>query len=200
VAEDLLVDIVTNVENVQQYRDLARRLRNGKNDLRKAFRQKILEAGKPAVEDVRAAVMALHITSTHGQGKGQQRRYATTHGGGQTQRRRYAASKAKSARAAANAMRRPAGLRRTIASATGVEATVKGIRIVVRGNKLPANQRTLPRYLDSSKGWRHPTFDHKPWVRQKGGPYFESTISKHAGDFRRKVIEAIDETNTKIKG
>lgn len=186
MAEDLLVDIVTNVENVQQYRDLARRLRAGKNDLRKAFRQKILEAGKPAVEDVRAAVLSLQVSSTHG--------------GGRAQRRQYAASKAASARAAANALRRHGGLRRTIASATGVEATTKGIRIVVRGNKLPADQRSLPRHLDSHGGWRHPTFGHKPWVRQKGGPYFESTISKHAGDFRRKVIEAIDETNTKIKG
>lgn len=174
--------------NVQAYRDLSKRLRTagarGKG-LRANLRKQIVEAGKPAVEEVKQAVLAIPITS---------------HGGGGAQRRSYNVGRATTARAKKSASRRNTQLRSTIASATRMQITAKGIRIVVNSSKLPEDQRSLPRHLDSAKGWRHPTFAHSPWVRQKGKPYFGETIKKHAPDIRRAVVKAMDETIAQIEG
>lgn len=174
--------------NVEAYRDLSKRLRTagarGKG-LRANLRKQIVEAGRPAVEDVKQAVLAIPITS---------------HGGGTAQRRGYNVGRASTARAKKSAGRRGSGLRQTIASATRMQITAKGIRIVVNSSRLPENQRTLPRKLDSAKGWRHPTFGKSPWVNQKGKPYFGVTIKKHAPSVRRGVLKAMDDTRREIEG
>jgi hypothetical protein len=177
------INLSISSQGAQEYRALAKRLRKQK-EFRKKLRMKIAEAGKPAVTDVRQAVMALNVTS---------------HGGGSAQRRGFAVSKAKTARAKASASKRDFGLRRRIAAATGVQITAKGIRIRVSGSSLPPNQRSLPRHLDSPKGWRHPVFGNTSnWVNQKGGPYFAKTISKRAPTFRRAVLSAMDEIAKEI--
>src|SRR4051812_30956264 len=98
-----LLRIATNVQQVQQFRDLSKRLKTaGRGDLRKQLNKAIRDAGAPIVEDVRNAAQGLHSSASHG--------------GGATQRRRYAASRARSERAAANALRRSGGLRRHVAA------------------------------------------------------------------------------------
>jgi hypothetical protein len=174
-------------QNVGQYRELARKLRDaGRKDLRSALRKRISEAGKPVVEEVRTAVRDLRVTSSHG--------------GGTAQRRGFTVSRAKTAKAADRARRRAAGLRETVARATRLQITAKGVRFLVDSKQLPADQRSLPRHLDSDKGWRHPVFGNRSvWVSQKGGPYFATTIKKRAPAFRQAIVDAMDEITAELE-
>jgi hypothetical protein len=180
--------ISLSVEGAQQYRDLAKRLRaagpRGKQ-FRKKLRYSINEAGQPILQDVRSAVRGLQVTS---------------HGGGTAQRRAFNVSRARNEKAAERAARRGAGLRHTIASATRLQITAKGVRFVTNSDRLPPDQRSLPRHLDSARGWRHPVFGNRSeWVTQKGGPWFAHTIMKGAPRFRAKIIKAMDETVREIE-
>lgn len=174
-------------QNVDAYRELARRFRQaGRDDLRKKLRQRITEAGKPAVEDVKTAVRELQVTSSHG--------------GGGMQRSRFKAGKARSERSRERILRKGRGLRASIASATRLQITAKGVRIVVNSNALPEDQRSLPRHLDSPKGWRHPVFGNREhWVSQKGGPYFAETIKKKAPAFRKAIVEAMQDIKNELE-
>jgi hypothetical protein len=169
------------IEGADRYRALAKKLREpAKKKLRADLRAQINEAGKPILDEVRERVRTLPVTS---------------HGGGTAQRRSFNVSKARTERAVKNATKRPAGLRETIAKATKIKITAKGIQFVVASSALPADQVSLPRHLDSAKGWRHPVFGNKSnWVSQKGQPWFASTISKRAPQFRRAALNAIDQT------
>jgi hypothetical protein len=172
-----LLRIATNVQQVQQFRDLSKRLKEkGHGGLRKQLNKAIKDAGAPIVEDVRNAAQGLHSSASHG--------------GGALRRRKYAASRARSERAAANALRRSGGLRRSVAAATKLEATQRGVRFVVRSAQLPPDQRTLPRHMNSEKGTRHPVFgDRDNWVAQRWTPagYFSKTISQKSHTFRRYI-------------
>lgn len=181
------VGIGIKVANAQAYRQLAKDLRKaGRGDLRKTLRKKIAEAGKPVLEDVKAAVREMPVTSR---------------GGGSRQRRRYNVDRATTDRAKTSAERRHAGLRATIAAATKLQITAKGVRFVVQSSKLPETQRSLPRHLDSEKGWRHPVFgDKNVWVHQQGRPYFAVTIKKKAPTFRRAALDAMEEIRKQIEG
>lgn len=166
--------------NVSAYRQLAKDLRKaGKTDLRKQLRKKITDAGRPVLDDVRSAVRDLPVTSR---------------GGGGKQRLGYNVERATTARAKTSAGRRGSGLRQTIAAATKLQVTARGVRFVVQSSKLPPDQRTLPRHLDSEKGWRHPVFgDREEWVHQRGRPYFAVTIKKRASAFRKAIVEAMEQ-------
>ncbi len=172
-----LFRIAMNVEQVRQFRDLSARLKKaGRGDLRKQLNASIKAAGRPIVEDVRNAAQGLHSTSSHG--------------GGGKQRQRYAASRARSERAAVNAMRRSGSLRRRVAAATTLESTQRGVRFVVRSAQLPEDQRTLPRHMNSEKPMRHPVFGNRDnWVSQsfRAPGFFSKTISKRSHDFRRYI-------------
>lgn len=173
------VGIGIKVANAQAYRQLAKQLRKaGRTDLRKELRKKIADAGRPVLDDVKTAAREIPVTSR---------------GGGTSQRRKYNVDRATTVRAKASAGRRGAGLRATIASATKLQVTAKGVRFVVQSSKLPEDQRSLPRHLDSEKGWRHPVFGNKEeWVHQKGKPYFAVTIKRKAPAFRRAILDAMD--------
>lgn len=176
-----------SAQGVEQYRALAKKLRGPAGTaLRKNLRSKIAAAGKPVVDEVKTTVRNIPITS---------------HGGGTAQRRKYNVGRATTARAKKSAERRGAGLRATIASSIKVQQTAKGIRIVAQSSKLPPDQRSLPRHLDSPKGWRHPTFGRRgkdDWVDQKGQPWFAVTIARRAQRFRAGALAAIDETIKEI--
>lgn len=126
-------------------------------------------------------------------------------GGGAAQRAGFHAGRSKIAdetkrRAKAE---RKAGLRSTIAAAITLKVTTSGrraaVRITVDEKKLPPDQRALPWALDSPRGWRHPTFDHRPQVRQKGRPWFAVTINRFAPQVRADVIKAMDDIANKIE-
>jgi len=180
-------ELVIAAESARDYRHLAAKLRARKGH-RKSLRNKIAEAGKPVLAEVRTAVKTLHVTASSGRGR--------------NQRREYNIARATTERAIHAATRRHAGLRRTIASATKLTVTAKGVKFVVDESRLPGDQRGLPRALDNPKGWKHEVFGRKniPKVRQHGGPWFASTIAKHEQSFRRAIVEAMDDIKRDIEG
>jgi hypothetical protein len=184
-----LLRISTNVQQVQQFRDLSKRLKEkGHGDLRKQLNKAIKDAGQPIVEDVRNAAQGLHSSASHG--------------GGGAQRRKFAASRARTERAAASALRRSGGLRRHVAAATKLESTQRGVRFVVRSAQLPEDQRNLPRHMNSEKGTRHPVFDNKDkWVAQKWTPagFFSKTISQNSHEFRRYIGTQMEQVKKQIE-
>jgi hypothetical protein len=180
-------ELLFGAEANRDYHALAGQLRKRKQH-RKTLRTRVSDAGRPVLAEVRTAVRELHVTGSGG--------------GGQEQRRRYNVGRAKTEKSAKAAARRNAGLRRTIASATRLTVTARGVKFVVDENRLPGNQRGLPRALDSAKGWKHPVYGRTdiPKVRQKGGPWFASTIAKHEQSFRRAIVQAMDEIKRDIDG
>ncbi|SEF34406.1 hypothetical protein SAMN05421837_107374 [Amycolatopsis pretoriensis] len=179
-------ELILNAEARRDYRELAAKLRKRKEH-RKTLRKKIADAGRPILAEVRTAVQELRVTGRSG--------------GGAKQRRLHNVARARTERAAQAAARRHAGLRRTVASATNLKVTAKGVKFVVDENRLPANQRGLPRALDLRKGWDHPVFGRAdiPKAHQKGGPWFASTIAKHEQAFRHAIVEAMDEIKRDIE-
>lgn len=184
-----LFRVAMNVEQVRQFRDLSKRLKTaGRGDLRKQLNKAIKTAGQPIVQDVRAAAEGLHSSSSHG--------------GGARQRQRYSASRARSERAAANALRRSGGLRRRVAAATTLESTQRGVRFVVRSAQLPENQRTLPRHMNSEKPMRHPVFGNRDnWVSQsfRAAGFFSKTISQKSNNFRRYISAQMEQIKKQIE-
>lgn len=188
-----LARISISTKGAEEFRALSRRLRQaGRKDLRKRLRTKINEAGKPVLEEVRVAVRTLPVQGGGGGGTGQRLRFLDGRAKGKPR---------KPSKAADRARRRRAGLRASIAAATKLQITAKGVRFVVNSARMPADQRTLPRHLDSPKGWRHPVFgDRETWVHQRGKPYFAVTIKKRAPKFRQAILEAMDEIGKDIEG
>jgi hypothetical protein len=185
-------------EDVQTYRDAARRLRAaGRHDLRKKVQQSIRATGQPILDEVRAAVLNTPSTS-HGGGKAKRREFHVA----TTQKRVAKAGKTgeKVAKSVTAAARRNFGLRQSIARATKLEVTARGVRFVVRSEQLPEDQRNLPGALDTEKGWRHPVFGKRPIVKQRGHPYFRSRIKAKAPGFRAGILRAMDETIREIEG
>lgn len=176
----------------QEFRALAKKLRQaGATDLRKALRQKIAAAGAPVVEDVKNAVRDLQVTSSHGGGTGQRRKHNVG--------RAKASAKTDLNKARERAARRGAGLRETIAAGVRIQVTAKGVKIIASSSRLPDSQKSLPRHLDSDKGWRHPVFGNtENWVHQRGGPWFAATITPKAPAFRAACVEAMEEIKAQL--
>lgn len=187
--------ISISTKGAEEFRALAKRLREaGRKDLRKELRTKINEAGRPVLDEVRAAVRALPVSGGRGGGTKQRLSFLE-------ERSKGSKRKAVTSVRAERNRRRRAGLRASIASATKLQITAKGVRFVVNSNRLPVDQRTLPRHLDSPKGWRHPVFgDRDKWVHQHGKPYFGATIKKNAPKFRQAIFAAMDEIQKDIEG
>lgn len=85
------------------------------------------------------------------------------------------------------------GLRASIARAVHVKIADTGwkvgVRVRVDGTKLPADQKYLPRGLDSVKGWRHPIYGTDKWAQQYGNPpgWFTSTAKAHRPMAERRM-------------
>lgn len=191
-------------QNVDEWRRTAAALRKAGTKgqgLRRQLRSEINDAAKPVLLETQEAVRSLRVTSetrslSINQVAGPP---ARSHGGGRGQRRKHAVSRARTERAAKAVARRPHSLREAAARATKLQQTVKGVRFVVRGNLMPPGQESLPRHLDSEKGWRHPFFGNKEvWFTEKGGPWFGATIKKKAPEFRRAVLQAVDKVKREL--
>lgn len=99
-----------------------------------------------------------------------------------------------------------AGLRATIAKATGMSISTSGnASIRIRVNNKRVEPATLPKYLDGElsrfSSWRHKTFGkdefkdgRSAWFPQSSHPYFFTTVKGHRDDFRKACIEAINDT------
>lgn len=177
-------DIV--ITGADQLYELNRRLKAVDKKLATKLRKAIRTGANPAVIATKRAILTLPVVGVRGGGN----KARTEH--------RLSRSRSVTEKSAARAARK-SGLRRTIADAIKVDirtgSKTASVRIVVDESRLPHDQRTLPRHLDSVKGWRHPVFGRRdlPWAAQKGRPWFEATIRKHAGEVREAIVAAMDD-------
>lgn len=184
--------IQVEVTGANQLYALNRRLKDaGRTDLPRQLRKDIREGVKPAVAATRAAVLAIPIRGTRGGGR-------SARAAGAFERSRAKDEEKRRIRA-----ERGSGLRQTISRAVKVQiktGRTAAVRIVVDGKQLPADQRKLPRHLDSTQGWAHPTFGHDPQTKQYGKPWFEVTIRKHLREVRAAVLKALNDVARQIEG
>ncbi|GAA5076700.1 hypothetical protein HNP84_007323 [Thermocatellispora tengchongensis] len=180
------------VRGAEQMAELAKRLKGADAKVRRRLSKSIRDGVRPAVADTKRAVLAIPVTGARGGG-----------GKARTEHHLTRVKDPESERARKRAAAR-SGLRRSIAAA--IKADIQtggrkaGVRIVVDANKLPQDQRTLPRHLNSKRGWRHPLFgDRDRWYAQSGKPWFEVTIRKHVRKIRRTILKAMDELAKEIE-
>jgi hypothetical protein len=177
------------IQGATQLRELGRRFKGLGAEggaLKKRLQAAIADAGRPVVAEVKQAARGIPVKGTPG--------------GGSAQRREAMVLRARSVAGARRAARRDASLRAAIAGATGLRQTKRGIQIVVSARQMAPNQETLPRHMDSPRGWRHPVFgDTTYWVHQAGHPYFYTTIDKRAATFRFAIQKAMDQTQRELE-
>lgn len=182
------IEIELHALNYMKFRSMARELRQLGSEgqrLRDEVRRRITLAGQPVVGEVRDAVM-----STPSKG---------VHGGGNAQRRRSAVMRGRGIRVGERGAIARAGLRRSCARAVTLRQNRSGVAIILRASQLPAGQQTLPKRLNSAKGWRHPLFgDIAHWYHQPGYPYFDVTIKRSEERFRRACMDAVDKCLAEI--
>lgn len=153
------------------FAEVSRALNSADKALRKAMFDELRAAAKPVVDDMKSSVLAL---DSQGKAIGNAQRAA--HGLKRTKKLTH--KKVQNAVAGS-------GLRASIARAVHIKIADKGwkvgVRVRVDGTKLPADQKYLPRGLDSVKGWRHPVFGTDSWAQQYGNPpgWFTSTAKAH---------------------
>ncbi len=195
-----MVDV--RITGANQLHELSKRLKAADKTLPAKLRKAIRQGTAPAVSATKQAITTLPVKGSRGGGRKQR---STHTGDAAVGRLKARAAKtqmgeadlaAREGKARDRAQRR-AGLRQSIAAAIKVEIKTgsrAAVRIKVDEKKLPPDQQTLPRRLDDPRGWRHPVFgDREVWVRQQGGPWFESTIRRHLDATRKAVLAAMDE-------
>lgn len=191
-----MAKVSLSLQGAYEWKQLSKKLKGAaQRDMRAALRKRIQEAGQPVLAEVKDAARTVPVTSDRGGGTSRRRTYNSVRAG----RRARKAGKNVQA-AAARAARRKAGLRDTVAGATKLQITNRGVRFFVDSSAMPESQRTLPRHLDSPKGWRHPVFGNRAsWVHQQGKPWFAATIQKRAPKFRQSVLDAMDDVKKQIE-
>jgi hypothetical protein len=164
------------VRGAPEMRNITARFKTaGRVDLNQKLRRNIGRAGQPVVAEIRAAAMAVRITSSR---DGQGRPKGSTH-----LRARVAAA--------------------TMLSQTknGMRFKVSANRVDPNGYGVTL-PRYLDASLGRRwERWRHPVFWPGPIgtapprrvVQQKGSPYFFGTIQKRKPAFQKAVVDAVDE-------
>lgn len=176
--------------DVRQFIELFGKTSTVEPKLRRALRRRMKAAAEKAADDVRAEVQkAPPSGGVSGRSRGMRRGIA-------------------------------AGVRVSLTSTTA--ATRVGVEVKSTGSGLPAKDRSLARAYNKPT-FRHPVFGGKgrargfasalsgvssgarsldralasraatKWVEQKGNPYFEDVIVKHADDVQRAVLAAMEE-------
>lgn len=189
----MTVDV--RIVGAEQLGALAKRLKTAGEG--KALRKELLKAirsgAKPALADTRKAVKSIPVTGSRGGGRKSREEHQFSRSKGDEDKRRARA-------------RKGAGLRdsvsRSLRLVVKTGSKTPRVRIEVDASKMPEDQRTLPRHLDSAKGWRHPVFGKRedPWVHQQGKPWFSVTIERHAPAVRASILKAMDDIANKIEG
>lgn len=191
-----MAKVSLSLQGAYEWKQLSKKLKGAaQRDLRAALRKRLQDAGRPILDEVKDAAHTIPITSDRGGGTNRRRTYNSLQAG------RRARKSGKNVRAAiARGGRRKAGLRDSVARATKLQINTRGIRFYVDSSAMPESQRTLPRHLDSPKGWRHPVFGSRErWVHQQGRPWFATTIQKRAPKFRQAALDAIEDTKRQIE-
>lgn len=163
------IRVAGGIELRRLLRDLKQQARG---DLARKLRRNIRRAADPVVTDLRGAVLRVNVTADP------------------------------PGRRPGRAYRNRPHLRAKVAAAIGVTITQKGVRIRVNANKVGPYGSVLSKYLDAEiaqyRRWRHPVFGHDVWAVQHGQPWFFNTIDGHVDDFRRAVLDAIDEVRDEL--
>lgn len=197
-----MADPDLRITGADQLYELNRKLKAVDKKLATKLRKAIRQGVKPAVAATKTAILTLPVEGSRGGGSKQRSKHAFRQSFGRVLDKAgddelgSEALVAKENRARERA-KRGSGLRRSIAAAIKVDiktgSKTAAVRIMVDASKLPVDQRSLPAHLDDPKGWRHPTFGHKPWVAQHGRPWFEVTIRRHVGTVRTSILAAMDD-------
>ncbi|ROP36288.1 hypothetical protein [Saccharothrix texasensis] len=178
--------------------------RAGRGDLTRKMTADMKRAADPAVREMKALVQGLSTKSTRSGRKSSNysRKVARAKDGPQGNRRIRTTSSARQARvehalrnrkkltdrSRAKAYGR-AGLRATVARATGTTASTSPTRAAVRIRaaqaRMPPDQRALPRLMDRGR-WRKPTFGRGRWTSQAVTPagWFSEPRKRHGPRIR----------------
>ncbi|YCK35179.1 hypothetical protein ACNF49_14150 [Actinomadura sp. ATCC 39365] len=204
-----MVDV--RITGAEQLAALAKRLKDAGDDgkrLRKELLKAIRAGAKPALADTRKAVRTIPVTGSRGGGRKQRAHKVYRDRFGKVLDKTHdfelGSDELEEERAKIEARaRKGAGLRATVARSlrlvTKTGSRLPRVRIEVDASKMPQDQRTLPKHLDSVKGWRHPTFGHDPWTTQHGRPWFSVTIERHLPAVRAHILKAMDDIANKIE-
>jgi hypothetical protein len=158
----------------EKFAALAAELKGPANKrMRLALGKAIRTAVKPAMEDVRATVRTLPVTSSS---KGT----SAAHG-----------------RATKRVAER--GLRAAVAASVHTKVYYGRADVQIVVTPLGGNQKNLPKDLNKSSGWKHPVFGHRDrQTIQAGRPYFEVRILTHRPGIQAEVERALDATAQQI--
>jgi len=158
----------------EKFAILAAELRGPANKrMRLELGRAIRTAVKPAMEDVRATVRNLPVTST--------------------------SSGTSAAHARGTKRFAERGLRAAVAASVRTKVFYGRADVKIIVQPLPGNQKNLPKDLNMPNGWAHPVFGHRDrWVQQAGRPYFEVQILKHRPAIQAEVEKALDATARQI--
>jgi hypothetical protein len=150
---------------------------NGKQ-VRRALTKGIQAEVRPAVADVKRAVLAIKVKGVKGHG---------------TRRRElsFAVRFPKRRRPASLGLR--VSVSRTVKSRVKYSGNSVGVRVYSDAFAMPNKQRRLPRHLNDPRGWRHPTWGNRErWVKQVGEPYFDTTLRRHTPRIRQSAIRHVN--------
>lgn len=179
------------VKGQERFRSAARQIREaGRTDLRREMVKGMRSAGREILDDQRAEVRRLPISGQPFYRSGFRRQVDEDGSVRQVPVRRRSNS-------------RSTGLRTRVARSLALEIKTAGqprVRFVAKPEKMPTDERNMPRNLDSPKGWRHPVYGNREmWVAQMGGSWFWPPIKRGLRTFRRRLDEAITATVEKIE-
>lgn len=154
---------------------------NGK-EVRKALTRGIQSEVRPAVADVKRAILAIKVKGTKGHG---------------SRRRELSFAVRFPKKRAPKSFGLRATVARTIQSRVKYSGNSVGVRVRSDPFVMPNKQRRLPAHLNNPKGWRHPVWGNREnWVRQTGEPWFDVTLRKHTPRIRQAAIR---EVNTALR-
>lgn len=190
----------------QQFKELAKKLGDPvRRDLRLELQKEIRAAAAPVISELQQAVTAI---DSKAEGHGSGARARAEHAFGKSKGGRAGASVEDITKARARVEKAyqagKHGLRARIAKAIKLKIRTSGsspgVRIEVATSGLPEDQRSLPKHLDSPKGWRHPVFGHRDaWVQQYGQPWWSVTIERHRDPVRARIIAAMHTIANKVR-
>ncbi|MFI9817573.1 hypothetical protein [Saccharothrix variisporea] len=177
------------IEGTADFKTVARKLREaGDGQVAKEMGKALKASASPLVEDAQRRVQSLAVAGVRGGASARAARAAKALG-----RRKRLTEKAK------QKAHRGSGLRATVARATSAKVTTGArsatMRVRAAASKMPADQRKLPRYLNTGR-WRHPVFGQKdkPWVTQVAPPaWFDDAAEAKGPEARDQAIKVVAE-------
>lgn len=165
-----IVQVPVSAGGARELRELTRRLDVAANGgLRRQLNEELREAGRPALRDLRAAVMAVDVKSSRG-GRARPRRttFLRARTRGQTKLHRLP---------------------------MGIQFKVDAHRV----DRTHPNLVRYLEAASGFTRWMHPVFgNRRVWARQTGENWFFVTVHRHVFRFRQAAETAVRKTAQKI--